>query len=649
MEVYFGKVLPALLILLCLSSFTKAQDNNSLDSLLRLADDPRRLPESTLLLLTDQVGNYPLPVEKARLNARISAAYLEIGQLDSAAANAFSVLALVPGNSELSATAYLSLGLVAFKKSALERAADFFEKALYRFEVLGNKNGQLVCWNYQARIADRQALLLESVQDYQKSMAIATDLQDSIRLRTMEIELADVYRRLKRFPEAENYLNRGFEEGRQRRDTTRTLEVLVGLGRMAEDQSYYPKALDFYLQALRLNTKWGRRFLGYNNVSRVYGEMANLDSAQFYADSAQVAAVEGGRPIELRACFQWRYQLAEQMGDTAKTLLYYRQYVQYDDSVTQDEMNQRIENVHDELILGTNEASIRTAELELKLNDIREERDQQWQNFLFLLSGALALIALFLFFWFRSRGRAEARIHEMEQRVAELTLMKEKLFTVVAHDLHGPLSSFTGLTQRLVVQTNKISPEDLKLDLDKLNGSGLEVTITLNKLLEWAVTQSGTMPFQRELVNCKQLADEVERQVRPLAADKKLEVAFLIPNALHAYGDRSMITIVLRTLLHNAIRFTPAGSTITLFSGRKDDLITLGVKDHGSGISAERMKRIFDWSRDGAGVIGTQEMGIGLPMCKELVSRNGGNLYVESTLNEGSTFYFTLPEHVPMA
>ena len=644
MELRFRMGIPALFFLLGLSSVSWAQYNASLDSLLQLADDPQRLPASTILLLTDQLSNYPLPLDHARISARISSAFLDMGQLDSAASNAWDVLTLVPDDKDLCSTAYLSLGLVAYQKSALERASDFFEKSLRLFELLDNKNGQLVTRTYLARIADRQARYIDALQNYEQCVTIALTIEENVRLEDIRFELASVYRKLRRYPESSGLLNQSLITAGQQKDTSRLSGVIVELGRVAEDQADFQSALDYYFQAMRLP---GRGFSKFNDVSRMYGALSKLDTASAYADSAEVAAMEYGRSGDLRTCFQWRYKLAEQMLDTAKAFTYYKRYVQYDDSVKQADVTQRIQNVRDELILGANEASIRTAELEQKLTEQHADRDRQWQNFLFLLSGSLALVAMCLFFWFRSRSQNRAIIREKDHKYVELTVLKEKWFTVMAHDLQGPVSAFTNLTHGFARQTSNVSPEDTKSYFHNLNLSGLELTRALNQLLEWAVTQSGTMPFRPELVNCRQVAEEVERQLCLFTNEKQLVVAFLIPEALHAYGDRTMITIVLRTLLYNAIRFTSAGRSITLFSGRKDDLITLGVKDNGEGIPPERIKSIFKWSND-AQEIGQGRMGIGIPMCKELVSRNGGNLYVESALTQGSTFYFTLPEHGPV-
>lgn len=180
--------------------------------------------------------------------------------------------------------------------------------------------------------------------------------------------------------------------------------------------------------------------------------------------------------------------------------------------------------------------------------------------------------------------------------------------------------------------------------LQQLHKSLAEVMQSLTQLVDWSVAQSGTLPFRPEVFSCHQLAATVEAQLRPLAEENGLKVEFLVPDAVHAFADRTMVSVVLRTLLYNAIRFSAEGRPVTIFSGRKDDLITLGVKDNGKGIPPDRLRQLFLWSKDAQG---SGNQGIGLPLCRDLVARNGGNLYAESKVGEGSTFYFSLPEHQP--
>ncbi len=645
MSFRLAKCFPAFLILFVLSHLSAAQSVSRIDSILQVADDPKKLPESAILLLENELANFSSPDDLSRIHTKISSSYIQTGILDSAAAHAWTALRLSPENIEVCGRAYANLGFVASQKSALERAGDFYEKALTRFRQRGDKSGQLECWSTLASIAERQTLYKESLDRYQQAMAVALELQDSAGLQDVTFHMAQVFRKLGRYSEAEEYLTTGLALSQANNE--RRTAINRELGRLFEDQSNYRKALGYYRQALSWVDERGDRFPDYSNLFRVYTEINQLDTAAHYADSSEVAARRSGNMEFLRDCFRSRFQLAEQLLDTAKALAYHKLYMQYDDSVKLAEADRRVEHVRDELILGANEAAIRTAEWETKWYEANAQREQQWEFFKILMGGALVLSVMALIFWYRSHARLKKRILEHEERIRELTVMKEKLFTVVARDLQAPLATYNNLTRSLPGQLSTMDTKEVAAYLHHLNTASHALTQSLNQLLEWSFTQSGTMPFRPELIRCHDLASEVEEQLRPIAGEKGVTVSFLIPVDLHAYADRTMMAIILRTLLYNAIRFTPGGKTVTLFSGKKDDLITLGVKDNGVGISADKMSRIFAWSSDPVGHAGARGRGVGLPMCRELVRRNGGDLYVESQVNEGATFYFTLPEHIP--
>lgn len=636
---------PAFLILSVLCHLAAAQSVSRIDSLLLVAEDPKKLPESAILLLENELINFSSPEDLSRIHTKISSSYIQAGILDSAAAHAWTALRLSPENIEVCGRAYANLGFVAYEKSALERARDFYDKALTRFRQLSDRSGQFECWSKLAGIAEQQTLYKESLDRYQQAMALALELQDSAGLRDVTFHMAPVFRKLGRYSDAEEYLNTCLtvSKGNNERLTAINRE----LGRLFEDQSNYRKALGYYRQAVKLVGEGEDRFPDYSNLLRLYTTINQLDTAAHYADSAEVAALRSGNMEYLRDCFQSRFQLAEHLKDTARALGYHKRYMQYDDSVKRAEADRRVEHVRDELMLGANEAAIRTAEWETKWYEANAQREQQWEFFKILIGGALVLSSLALILWYLSHTRWKKKVHEHEERIRELTVMKEKLFTVVARDLQAPLATYNNLTRSLPGQLNTMEKKEVAAYLHHLNTASHALTQSLNQLLEWSFTQSGTMPFRPELIRCHELASEVEEQLRPIAAEKGVTVSFLIPVDLHAYADRTMMAIILRTLLYNAIRFTPGGKTVTLFSGRKDDLITIGVKDNGVGISTDKMSRLFAWSSDPVGHAGARGRGVGLPMCRELVRRNGGELYVESQPNAGATFYFTLPEHVP--
>lgn len=640
MAVKLLKIVTSLIFLVGLLSNADAQRKPSLDSLLSKADDPSRLPESVILLLSERVNRYEDPDDQAWIHDRISSAYRETGVLDSAAAHAWHVLRLAPENKALCSRAYQTLGIVAVRKEALDRAGDFFSRALQLSVQLQDSHGILAACKQLGYIDSRLGRHAEAIEQYQRALNLTAQLGDTITRNQLVFDMARTYRGMREFSKAEEYLVRSLKSSGK--DSTKRSVVYRELGRLEEEKQNLRKAITYYGRALNLDRKNGAPFTEYQALVRIYTQLNVLDTAARYADSVEVAALKTGDAVSLRDCFQLRYQLAEKARDTAAAFVYHVRYRQYDDSVKEREANLRVQNVRDELILGASEASVRTADLQAKLNESREAFERQ-KNYLFSIAGGAAvLVLLFVFLWYRTRVAMEAKTRESLEKINGLEARNEKLFTVVAHDLQVPVVTFTNLTRSIAPQLTQATTEERLELLRHLASATTEVRHSLNELLDWAVVHSGTVPFRPETFSCRQLATSIEEDLRPIAEEHNVTISFLIPDTQTAYGDRSMIRVVLRTLVYHALRCSPEGQIVTVFSGRKEQLVAIGVKDHGAALSEEKQRQLLN----GDPVAGEErEKGVGLSMCRSLVRRNGGDLFVESRPNEGNTFYITLPEH----
>ncbi|HNP07482.1 MAG TPA: tetratricopeptide repeat-containing sensor histidine kinase [Cyclobacteriaceae bacterium] len=280
------------------------------------------------------------------------------------------------------------------------------------------------------------------------------------------------------------------------------------------------------------------------------------------------------------------------------------------------------------------------------IKDLQVQQEKQWRNNLVMLAGSLGIIAILFYSRFRNKKKATEELNQKNDELKKLNGFKDRLFTVISHDLKSPLSAFNNLTRSLADNVKNISPSEIEEYLRNLNQSSMDLSRLLNNLLEWALSQTGAIAYQPESINCKLVMEEVAAQLGPTISERKILLEYFVPSELTAHADKNMVIIVLRNLLSNAIKFSDMETTITLFAGKKDGIITLGVKDHGVGISTEDQQKLFDASADVHSVGASTEKGtgIGLILCKDLVERNGGNIYVESKLGEGSNFYFSLPE-----
>jgi signal transduction histidine kinase len=632
-----------LLILLIAAFALQAQPATPLDTLLKKADDPGRLPESVILLFNEQLPRYSNPAELAWIHDRLATAFNQTGVLDSSAVHSWTVLQLDPGNEVLAARAYFNLGDIAYRKGAMARASEFFERAFRTYQMLNDQPGQFASLLFSARVNYFLSRPTESLEDYRIARLLAADLKDTVSRNIITFEMARVLRDANRYSESEvNLLSALKSAGR---DTVRRIAVLEQMGKLFETKGEALRALDAYKEVRQLQQLTSNPLPGYQDLARVYARLNRLDTAAQFADSAEIADLRSGDTQKLRECYKLRFQLAARMGDTTSAYIFHIKFQQYSDSVQRREAAKQVQGVRDELILGAHEASVRNAELMTRARELDIQRQRQSMYLLWTIGGVGMLAILLVVAWLYSRNFLAQKVTEKEKELAGLATQKEKLFTVIAHDLQVPLATFGNLSRSLSSEAGKRGDPEMKGLLLQLHKSSAEVMQSLTQLVDWSVAQSGTLPFRPELFNCHQLASSVEAQLRPLAEEKGLKIEFLVPDAVNAYADRTMVAVVLRTLLYNAIRFSAEGRPVTIFSGRKDDLITIGVKDNGKGISPDRLRQLFLWSKD---TQSSGSRGIGLPLCRDLVARNGGNLYAESKVGEGSTFYFSLPEHPPM-
>lgn len=630
---------PAVLtsVLFCCTLQTQAQ--RTADSLLERINTSGMRTDSVIALLSQPLLHTYNEHDRAMLHDRIASAYRELGYLDSASVHAWHVLRLAPEDNLLRSRAFALLGSVAFETEAWSRSADFYAYAARLFMLLQDKPGQLEALTYQARIDLRLGFAEEARRKFEQARALSVELQDQRAEQQLVFEMAGLLRSLGRFSDAEDYLNRSATLCRK--DTACLVRVRKEFGKLLEDKGAYREAWPHYQQVLN----WTREkdpFPGFHDLLRVSVSLHLLDTAARYADSVETAAVQSGNVRYLRDGYQSRYLLAGLMRDSAQAYVYLQRFKLYDDSVRNQEWERKMQNVRHELFLGSSEASVRTAELQARLEETAASRARNQGDFVLIATGLGTVAAIFLGLWYFTWRRSREAMREQTAVTKDLVAKNTKVFGVMAHDLQGPVSTFANLTRSIPPLLRQASQEEVNGMIGNLHRSAQELQQTLQELLDWAVTQSGTMPFRPQLFSCWKLAEEVKEELRPWAEEHGVNATLLVPEGVTAFADRAMIKIVWRTLLFNAIRFSREGQTVTLFGGRKEALITMGVKDNGQGIAEDQLKALLSWDQP---EVSTREKGVGLPMCKELVRRNGGDLFAESKEEEGSTFYFTLPEH----
>ena len=227
------------------------------------------------------------------------------------------------------------------------------------------------------------------------------------------------------------------------------------------------------------------------------------------------------------------------------------------------------------------------------------------------------------------------------QELEELNKLKDKLLSIVSHDFRGPLNSLRG-TLTLFLR-GVISNEELNMLTESLVEKLDNTYNLLENLLNWAKSQMQGMKIYKKEIELKSISEDCVGLLSPIADKKLVKLKNNIKSPIQVYADNEMIKLILRNLISNAIKFTTAGNNIILDASTKKNHVIVSVKDNGMGISNENQAKLF--KHDNFSTSGTSNetgIGLGLLLCKDFVEKNGGEIWFESELEKGSTFYFSL-------
>jgi two-component system, sensor histidine kinase and response regulator len=237
----------------------------------------------------------------------------------------------------------------------------------------------------------------------------------------------------------------------------------------------------------------------------------------------------------------------------------------------------------------------------------------------------------------------KAMLLETQTReLRELDAVKNKLFSVIGHDLRTPMYALRNMFRN--VQQYDLPAHEIKAMIPDVVTDLNYTTGLMENLLQWAKSQMQADAMKPQLLDVSSLVNEVMQLLRLQADAKKVYLENKLNQPVYIYADRDMVNLVLRNLLSNAIKFTPEQGRVSIDAYRTSSFVEVLVEDTGTGMNEETLQKIngnnYFTTKGTSNEAGT---GLGLMLCKEFLAKNGGRMYVESEVGRGSTFSFTLP------
>ena len=222
---------------------------------------------------------------------------------------------------------------------------------------------------------------------------------------------------------------------------------------------------------------------------------------------------------------------------------------------------------------------------------------------------------------------------------------KDKLFSIISHDLKGPFHVVLGFAKLLHNQYDEYSVETRKKFILAIKESAESTYALLEKLFTWSLAQRSEIKAKPQKIGLKRIADSTLVLLKNIAADKNIAIINRIDPDTSAYADEEMINTVMLNLISNALKFTHRNGNVIIENSRKDAAVQIAVMDDGIGIPQANIDNLFKIKSTFStpGTSNEKGTGLGLIICKEFIENNGGEIWVESRPNEGSKFIFTLP------
>lgn len=263
-----------------------------------------------------------------------------------------------------------------------------------------------------------------------------------------------------------------------------------------------------------------------------------------------------------------------------------------------------------------------------------------------LFTGLFISVLLFVLAISLINARSRSlQIMKLNVELKKVNANKDRFISVLAHDLKNPFNSLFGFSELLAENLNDLKKDEIESYVNQVQASAQVVHVLLEELLLWARIQSDQFPYHPQKIDLTALCNALIDDNQLIAAKKNISVFNDDTESVFVNADELMLKTILRNLLTNAIKFTHKGGTVRISTKTTENKVILSVTDNGIGMSVEEIKRLFDISsvQSKTGTTNEKGTGLGLLLCKDLISKHDGEIWVESTPAQGSKFSFTLP------
>ncbi len=568
------------------------------------------------------------------------------------------------------AATYNNIGLLYDLAINQETAIKYYIKALKISEQLKDSMGMSVNYNNIGLIYKELGNYEKASWHLKKSLEIELKLVKKEGIAQAYSNLGKLSLKKNNIDEAYQYLNEAYQLFQHVKSADSRIDILANFGAYYIEIQQADSAKIFIQKAIREGNSFNRKrrqaynyfLLGrYNMLIEKYSvAISNIEKAIKISKSINVKdeLFEYYEAISQAYLKTQDYKNAHLNLQISNSIKESRHHETVTKRLTHFEKQAELLRIQAEFQF---EQHINKSEFEMK--ELRLKLLAQSTIIVIILLSALILI---LIIFFRNKTKAnkllkqqneiiehqakelKISIGHLEEREVELEQSnnsKDKLFSIIAHDLKNPFNIILGYADILNTEYEDFNETEVKRMINEIDKSSKITYNLLDNLLTWSRSQQGKIEINKELYNLKHLVDRSCEPYKLNANNKNIKITTKIPLDYKLFVDKFTISTIIGNLLSNAIKFTPEGGLIKIYAESDNNNIRLNFKDNGIGMSAETTHKLFSKERSDT-TLGTNNesgTGLGLFLCQDFAKKNGGEISVISELGKGSIFTLTIP------
>ncbi|MCF7797157.1 MAG: tetratricopeptide repeat protein [Lentisphaeria bacterium] len=563
------------------------------------------------------------------------------------------------------ATTLINLGSVYKVQGNFDMALDMYLQAITIADTIGFLEGE--AWTYY-----NVAVLYKTMQEFdraleynQQAMTIYEKLPENLKGVALCLnEFGAIYNAKGESEKSLNYHQRALTIYRNHHDSYGIARTYTDIGNFYFSHGDHRKALEYFDKSYSLrrdiNDSLGR-IQTLQAIAKTNFALGRYDLALTNYQQAQELARKADMLSTMEINYEGMARVYAAQEDFKTAYEFYREFTDIKDSLFSSRVTSRISDLQ---VKYQTERSRRENEVLRKDNEIQELMliKANYQRYVLSLVIVVVLIfLLFLFIRYRSGKKMTARLQEQkdqltktleqlrqrEEELEELNATKDRFFSIVSHDLRGPLGGFYRLTETMVREIDNLSQGEIKEAMAGVHQSAEHMYKLLENLLEWSRLQLGKVELHKESFDLADTVTSTLEMMKTQASVKNIHLDLHLPDTLlRVTADANMLGTIIRNLVSNAIKFTPRGGEVDISIDQADEKFArVTISDNGVGMDRATLASLFDIGKPKrqTGTENEQGTGLGLILCKELVEKHGGTISADSTPNKGSTFRFTLP------